>query len=158
MKKPKILDCNILEKRIRAKVIKEYLLKIGVNHCVCFTCGNGSKYLRAERLVVTSVGDNEELKPNHWFSFFEIAEKFKMFDATSGHLPYPLMVEISKELKKELHLTQKTYIIPTGSGETIVCLKMAFPNITFIPKYNTCDSTKFNPEAPLNRLVKLIYG
>ena len=45
------------------------------------------------------------------------------------------------------------YSIPTGSGETLVALAMAFPQSRFKPEYNLNMSTAFQVHAPLNTLV-----
>ena len=91
----------------------------------------------------------------------EIRQLFPMaFDATSGHLPADLMREIAVRMRNELTFdTDTEYTIPTGSGETVVCLKMAFPNINFIPQYDNSDpSTEYNDEAPLNEVVRAMFN
>lgn len=148
-------EYNILQKQIRAKVIKthlEVLLERSELDCVCFTCGNASKYLIKEGLNVTEV-----IKPKVWWSYNEIARYFKQFDATSGHLPFPLMVDIANELKAQVEHITNGFKLPAGSGETFVCLSMAFPDKLIHPVYGVDESTKYNEWAPLNSLVSALY-
>jgi len=156
-------DYNLYEKEVRAKVIKEHLNQLGKNICVCFTCGNATKALRQAGLEVISVGESEEFTPNKWFSYTEIQKSFNgLFDATSGHLPLPLMNEIALKLKSELRYhfkPNKSYEIKVGSGETISCLKMAFPYISFNPiRLKAHKPTTFNKEAPGNSLIYALFG
>lgn len=148
-------EYNLLEKRIRAKVVKEYLDNLGSNRCVCFTSGNCSKELKKLGLNVIAIGNEQDLSPNKWFEFIEIG-KFGYFDATSGHLPLPLMLDIAKRLKKRIKKLPKKVIIATGSGETLVCLKLAFPETEFTAMYNLDHHTILNKKAPLNSLVKIL--
>jgi len=145
---------NILEKQIRAEVIKDYLAAKGTKRCVCFTSGNSAKYLRLQGLKVIGVGDSQELQTKKWWEFNEIAA-LGLFDATSGHLPWPLMLEISKRLKDQIKELPKRLVLPTGSGETLVCLKVAFPLTKFYSKYNLNPATEWSANAPLNKLVNL---
>lgn len=141
-------EINHLQKRIRADVISEYLYSIGQNSCVCFTCGNSSKYLRQAGLRVIEVKNTEK-----WWTFTQIQSRYKMFDATSGHLPMPLMVEISKRMRIEIGSKPTFKNVACGSGETFVCLCLAYPLLKFKPIYGKDEATKFNIMAPLNSLV-----
>lgn len=141
---------NQLQKKIRAEVIKEYLNAIGQNKCVCFTCGNASRYLREQGVEVVEV-----INPDRWWEFSEIQAYYKLFDATSGHLPIPLMVEIAKRLKTAIKRPRFKYVA-CGSGETYICLRLAFPFYHFIPVYNIDKPTTFNAKAPLNGLVEIL--
>lgn len=80
------------------------------------------------------------------------------FDATSGHLPTDLMNQLAEEYALIFSDTIKegqTYTIPTGSGETVICLRMAFPKSRFIAQWNNQDpSCEYSDHAPLARLVK----
>tara|TARA_Y100000296_G_C5072436_1_gene205617 strand:+ start:22 stop:522 length:501 start_codon:yes stop_codon:yes gene_type:complete len=159
-----IVDYNILEKKLRSEIIKKHLNSIGKNKCVCFTCGNSSKYLREEGIDVLSIGEKEDLIPNKWFSYTEIQKYFNnLFDATSGHLPIPFMKDISLKLFDKLgggyFNYKKDYDIKTGSGETIICLKMAYPHINFKPvRLKGFAPTKFNKGASLNNLLYAMFG
>ena len=148
-------EINIIQKQIRAEVIRDYLLSIGQSSCVCFTCGNASKHLQAIGLDVKSI-----IKPAHWWEFDEIQRNFKRFDATSGHLPMPLMYKISERMaqnKQIQRLINNDIELATGSGETFVTLSMAFPFVRITPVYNLDAATEFNAKAPLNTLVDAIY-
>lgn len=152
------LDVNLLEKKLRAEVIKEYLDALGENRCVCFTCGNATKALRAAGVQVVSVGEQEELRPGRWYSYNEIAASFRCFDATSGHLPMPMLREIAERMRMCLGgLEEREYGIPTGSGETLVVLSMAYPEVRFIPlRYKGRPETRYNEGAPMNALVEAL--
>lgn len=145
---------NLLQKKIRAEVIKEYLTAAGQDKCICFTSGNAGKALKKVGLKVITVGENEPLLPLKWFSYNEIAE-LGLFDATSGHLPMPLIVEIAQRLKKKLKKLDKIEL-PTGSGETLLCLKLAFPQAKITAVYNLDRPTHYSNYAPLNSLVELL--
>lgn len=158
----KVLEINLLIKRIRAQVIKEHLQKLGQNKCVCFTCGNAAKALKNEGLEVIEVGSNGILKPNKWFDYTDIQQTFGVFDATSGHLPMPIMVKIAKRMRQILDnwhmITENKYFIPTGSGESLVIMAMAYPRIQFYPIRFNAPETKYDDEAPLNTLVTALSG
>ena len=147
-------------KYIRAHVIRDYIYP--ETKVVCFSCGNASKALKDVGLDVLDIGEHGDLKPNHWFSQKEIAEKFPgRFDATCGHLNIELMNELSGTykavLKHYMHQNRHSdYWVPTGSGETLICLKMAFPEKKWHANYNLDEATEYHPEAPLNKLVKLM--
>ena len=151
-------------KHIRAHVIRDYLYEKDKynNKVVCFSCGNASRALKDVGLDVLDIGEHGDLKPNHWFTQKEISEIFSnRFDATCGHLNMELMNELSlvyKDVLKEyMHQNRhKDYWVPTGSGETLVCLKMAFPEKNFHAVYNIDDATRYNNNAPLNQLVRLL--
>lgn len=100
------------------------------------------------------------VKPDRWWQFFEIQKEFNCFDATSGHLPFPLMKQIADRLReselREVIGKDEVVNVACGSGETIVTLSMAFPNVKFIPVYGIDDSTTYNEGAPLNGIVKLL--
>ena len=155
-----MLNINFIEKQERSCVIRRYLDQLKTDRCICFTSGNSAKFLRELNVDVISVGDNEGLIANRWFDVFEIA-KFNLFDATSGHLPITLMVGIATMLRINPQLSflethQDAIELPSGSGETLVCLKMAFPHLKIIAKYNCKENPKataYNKEAPLNKIV-----
>lgn len=148
------LEVNLLEKRIRAEIIREHLDAIGQHRCVCFTCGNSARALEEAGLVVVAVGDREPLRPQRWFTFSEIARTFRCFDGTSGHLPMPIMADIARRMRAEIGPLQGAYQIPTGSGETLVVLSMAYPEVRFQPvRFDQHPPTEYNEEAPLNSLV-----
>lgn len=141
-------------KQIRAKVIKEY---ISGKPCVCFSCGNAAKALENEGIEVLHIGPHGVLEPKKWFSQLEIAETFSnYFDATSGNLSMELMLQIGNAYKKYLgELTSPVYV-PSGSGETVLCLKLAYPEIDFVAVYNLDEATEYSEQSPLNKIVEII--
>lgn len=145
-------------KKIRALAIKRYLENSKYKGVVCFTCGNAAKELKAIGVEVVEVGVNGVLEPKKWFSGKEISYIFNnYFDATCGHLPFELMNEISVKYKEVLgELKDDIIYVPTGSGETLICLKMAYPNKKFIAVYNISKATEYHKEAPLNKMVELL--
>lgn len=154
------IDIYKNEKRIRAEVVQAYMTRCGISYAVCFSCGNASRYLKDAGVPLLDISPQGDLTANRWFTMEEIRRRFpKAFDATSGHLPTDLMLEIADRLRLELDFEQGVeYIIPTGSGESVVCLKIAFPQIHFIPEYNNDDTaTEFNEDAPLNGLVRAMF-
>lgn len=154
------IDIYKTEKHIRAEVVRAYMTRCGISYAVCFSCGNASRYLKEAGVSLLDISPQGDLTANRWFTMEEIRQRFpRAFDATSGHLPADLMGEIAERLKGELNFEQDTeYIIPTGSGEGVVCLKMAFPQICFVPEYDNSDTaTEYNEEAPLNALVRAMF-
>lgn len=140
-------------KQARSKIIKEYTDK----PLVCLTCGNSATNLEKQGLKVIHIGENGTLTPNKWFTQKEIKQYFpNHFDTTSGHLNMELMNKISTEYKKQLKTLPNKIYLPTGSGETLICLKLAFPQTKIIAVYNINKETQYHPEAPLNNLVKLL--
>jgi len=140
-------------KTIRANVIYEYVMEAGYRGVVCFSCGNAAKALRDAGLFVVEISPVGKLHAGAWWQPEEIRKVWPdLFDATSGHLPVPLMVRIGNEFRKHLGelTTGEEYKVPTGSGETILCLRWAYPLCSFKPVYNLDASTKYNEEAPLN--------
>lgn len=126
---------------------------------VCFSCGNSIKYLRQIGIDVVGVGPGEMLRPAKWHTYTEVARSFGMFDATSGHLPAVMMWQIAQELRQTLDTRMQGIIeldMPTGSGETLVCFKMAFPAIAVHAVRGISPGTEYSPEAPLNQLVNLL--
>ena len=154
-------------KDYRAEVIDEYVQDSGYAGVVVFTCGNAARALRKANyapgvpqhtpLEVVEVGPQGVLKTDHWWTPAEIHKTWpNLFDATSGHLPYPLMVDIAEVFKTYLgELDPATvYLAPTGSGETIICLQIAYPACTFVAVYdNSNQATTRDNDAPLNSVV-----
>ena len=146
-------------KRIRAEVIAQHLR--GANmpaRCVCFTCGNSARALREAGVFTIEVGSNGMVQPTQWMTPTEIAAMWPFtFDATSGHLPLWMMQRIGQAFAAELGPLPGELTIPSGSGETVVCLAMAYPGTRFTAAYdNTQAPTTFNSGAPLNELVELL--
>lgn len=143
-------------KQIRARVIADFVRAAGYRGVVVFTCGNAAKTLRDEGLEVTEVGPRGDLKTEKWWTVAEIHHAWPdLFDATSGHLNVPLMGDIAKAYNAHLgDLPEGRYTVPSGSGETITCLRIAYPLLTFDPTYNNAQpETTRHPGAPLNGVV-----
>lgn len=154
------MKSNVLtfpNKRIRAGVIARYVHDAGYRGVVAFSCGNATKELKAAGLWVLDLSPNGDLSPSgKWWTPAEIHFAFPdLFDATSGHLPAPLMAEISREFRLYLgDLPEAVYQVPTGSGETIICLRWAYKNRVFSPVYNQGIGTEYSDQAPLNYVVE----
>jgi len=147
----------------RSLVIYHYMRDAGYRQAVCFTCGNAARAL--QQVVpcgyeVLGIGDGQLLVPGKWWLPEQIAKVWPdWFDATSGHLPITLMARIATYLRQSepkhggMHLS--SYDVPTGSGETVMCLRWAFPKVRFTAVYNNAyPGTRYNREAPLNALVE----
>lgn len=132
--------------------------KAGYRGCVCFSCGNASRALKKQGLFVVDIAPEGALDAKEWWAPAQIHKAWPdLFDATSGHLPMPLMNEIAAAFKVFLgNLPEPSYKVPTGSGETIVCLSLAYPDTDFVPIYNLDAATQYEPKAPLNKLVELL--
>lgn len=154
------MEVNLLQlenKKIRSEVIKEYLKDKNYKGVVCFSCGNASRELKNVGLNVIDISPTGDLIPNKWYKPSEVYEIFKdYFDATSGHLSIELMQLIGEAYKNILGELPKINYIPSGSGETLVCLKLAYPNKDFIAVYNLDKATEYNENATLNNLVKIL--
>lgn len=144
-------------KALRAQVIKEYMKEYGFDKAVCFSCGNASRELKLAGVDTLDISVSGDLLANRWFTMGEIKKAFpEYFDATSGHLPWECMMRIAQKYKEYFKELPAVVNLPTGSGETLVCLKMAFPETEIIPIYNIDTATLYEPGAPLNSLVKII--
>ena len=148
-------------KTLRSSVIKGY---IGNRKTVCFSCGNASRELKLAGVDTIEIGKHGIFTPNHWFTQKEIVDIFPdCFDATPGHLSIELMTLIGRKYKQYLDrnnlINLMCYDILCGSGETLVCLKLAYPEKHFNAIYNVKDleeATEYNENAPLNNLVELL--
>lgn len=141
-------------KRLRSVAIKNYMQLNGYDKAVCFSCGNASRELRNAGVNVLDISPYGDLDARRWFTIAEINKVFpEFFDATSGHLPMDCMLMVAEEFKKSLGDVSGTVNIPTGSGETLVCMKIAYPTLTVNAIYNLGNATKYESQAPLNKLV-----
>lgn len=145
-------------KKLRSKVIKEYLSKANINKVVCFSCGNASRELKNIGLNVLDISPIGDLTANKWFKSNDILKYFsEYFNATSGYLPFDLMYNIGQEFKNYLGDIPNENYIACGSGETLVCLKLAYPQKEFVAVYdNNNNATKLDKETPLFPLVKIL--
>lgn len=149
---------KIENKKIRSQVIRKYLDGIGVNKVVCFSCGNASRELKNVGLDVLDVSESGSLIPNKWFNSDDFLHYFpEFFNATSGYLPLDLMAQIGEEFRKKLGELESPVYVASGSGETIICLKLAYPTIDFIAVYDDSNpATVCDKKSPLFPLVELL--
>lgn len=144
---------KVPEKRIRASVIREYVERANYDGVVCFSCGHASAELKLAGLDVVDVSRTGDLDAMRWWTPEQIRRIWpNRFDATSGHLPVPLMVRIAFQLRLLLIETidrNTVYIVPTGSGETITCLRWAFPDVKFVHQFGVSPEVVREPGAPL---------
>ena len=155
------MEYNLLRfphKKIRAGIIKRYMQAAGINCAVCFSCGNAAEALTNEGVDTLHIGPRGSLNPLKWWTQDEITKCFPTdFDATSGHLSVYLMQEIGSAYRDYLgDLNDDIIYVPSGSGETLVCLKLAYPDKNFVAVYNLDDATRYSEEAPLDRLVEIL--
>lgn len=145
-------------KEIRARVIADFVRVAGYRGVVVFTCGNAARTLRDVGLEVTEVGPRGDLKTDKWWTMAEIHRAWPdLFDATSGHLSVPLMGDIAKAFRAHLgNLPAGRYSVPSGSGETVTCLRIIYPLLTFDATYdNDKPETTRHVDVPLNAIVEL---
>lgn len=149
---------NYNNKKARSKIIAQYILEAEYRGAVCFSCGFAAQCLREEGVRVIEIGPKGILSANKWFLPSEIRRLWPDYlDSTSGHLPLWMMWSIAEEMRRDAALAllaDEAYRVPTGSGETVTCLRLAFPHITFMPIYDVGEGTKHHPGAPLNGVVK----
>lgn len=153
------IDISRRAKAIRACIIKRHMEENHIDRCVCFSCGNASRAIKEAGIPCVEISPGGDLSANRWWSMNEIRNTFPdSFDATSGHLPIDMMNQLAAEYRVTLSDTIKegqTYIIPTGSGETVICLRMAFPKSRFIAQWDNHDpSCEYSDQAPMAQLVK----
>ena len=142
-------------KRRRSKAVARYMRANGYDRAVCLSCGNASRELREAGVDVLDVSPTGDLLALRWFTPAEVRRWFPdAFDATSGHLPIDCMAAVAREFA-DVELPEEAWV-PTGSGETLVCLKMAHPSARLHAVYNLGDATRYDPRAPLNSLVEAL--
>lgn len=142
-------------KELRAKVIAGYVRSAGYPGIVCFSCGNASRALQSTGIPVVAVAPGGDLVAERWWTPAQIRSVWPhLFDATSGHLPMPLMAQLAERLRDRIGpLSEPCYRVLSGSGETAACLTLAYPGIRFVPVYDDAvAATTFEPLAPLARL------
>lgn len=156
-------------KTARAKVIlsQDYINWNKYTGIVCFTSGHSGAALQREGINLHHIsGKNiilcgpdpvSHFVPTRWYSQKEIQQLWPgCFDATSGHLSVYLMMQIGLSLRTLIGQLNSSipYWVPSGSGETIVSLSLAYPKQKFVAVYNMGDeNTEWSGEAPLNALV-----
>ena len=156
----RVVDYSKIEKRVRSQVIRRYMQAQGYTRAVCFSCGNAYRALLAEGVDVVGVAPGGELQALRWFKPAEVARTFPgLFDATSGHLPLELMYEIAGELRKEVVLERGVeYRVAAGSGETALCLKLAWPEADIAAVFDDSKpETEWNDCNHLNALLRIVF-
>lgn len=143
-------------KRVRAPVVREWLERTGQPGCVCFSCGNASQALKAAGVYTVEIAPGGELSAGRWWQPWEIARAWPhLLDATSGHLPMGLLPGLAAAYRAHLGaLAEPAYLVPTGSGETLLALQAAYPEIAFHPLHDCGRGTEAMPLAPLAGLVE----
>jgi hypothetical protein len=146
-------------KRLRAATLRVWCVNARVQRVVCFSCGNASRELENSGLDVLAVGPGLQLETGAWWTAAEIRRAFpERLDLTSGHLPIELVAELGQTYRDHLGAqvqAGETYTVPTGSGETLIALALAYPAAAFVAEYDARrEATAYQPGAPLNRLVE----
>lgn len=162
-------------KQLRSLLIRDHLRRTDQRRVVCFSCGNASRCLgellqpqsfwfdhQQTRYTVVAITPDGPLQTNKWWTPTEIAEVWPDFcDATPGHLSVPMMHKLATMYKAKLASKLNGaigYIVPTGSGETIIALGMAFPGVKFIAEYNdNTPGTTYDAANPNNVLVARMF-
>lgn len=151
-----LLDVGLTEKIVRTNVILDCVRSHKISESiVLFSSGNAYKCLHDLHT------NTMRLESDDWVSQEYIRNTFpNSFDATSGHLSIELMNQIAKSLHdkyKDVLDENKTYGIMSGSGETLVCMKLAFPQVKFVAIYDdNSEHTSYSEFAPLNKLVSVM--
>lgn len=146
-------------KAIRAKLIIEYCRWAGYPGCVCFSCGNASSALASTGFPTLDISPTGTLVARGWWKPDKIHATWPhLFDATSGHLPMHMLKRLAGEFYLALgNLPERAYTVPTGSGETILALTIAYPHIYLVADYGTgIQGALYEPEAPLNNVVEAL--
>ena len=147
-------------KQIRAQLIKEYMREAGYDRAVCFTCGNAGQALVAAGVPTLVIGGGlGDLRPGRWWSQAEIRACWPhYFDATSGHLPNELITRLARAFGDLFKWEPPDdRCVPTGSGETVLALALAFPGCRWRACYDNRDpATAYMPRAPLNDMVRCL--
>ena len=157
----KLIDISFQAKRIRARVISRYMRDNGFPFCVCFSCGNASKALKSEGVPTVAIAPHGDMVARRWWPMAEIRRTWPTaFDATSGQLPVDVLLLLAAEYRvafEWLFNGDDEFVIPTGSGETVLCLKIAFPNVHFVAQWRfgdpACEPCSAQPLNPLVRAV-----
>lgn len=144
-------------KKLRSQAVMEYMEANGYRRAVCFSCGNASRELAKAGVDVLDISPDGDLEAKRWFTIAEVSNSFNgFFDATSGHLPMDCMLMVAGKFRDALGDMDGSIDLPTGSGETLVCLKMAYPKLEIRAVYDLDSATAYDEHAPLNRLVEAL--
>lgn len=146
-------------KLVRAHVVRAYMAAAGYTRAVCFSCGNASRALAQVGVEVVDVSPSGTLVANGWWTPAQVRRCWPdALDATSGHLPLHVLAAYGHALVRAigpLDMGQE-HVVPTGSGETVLALRLALPSIRLVAAYNVpslAAGTRWHPDAPLNSIV-----
>lgn len=104
------------------------------------------------------IAPNGVFSPNRWLSPSEIRAIFpNYFDATSGHLPLDLMVRIALKLQGTYSPPCSSLEVMSGSGETAIILKMAFPHLYIVPLWGDDEATRYEENGNLNLFLRCFF-
>ncbi len=132
----------------RATLIAEHLEQ--GQPLVCFTSGDAGKELQRVGVRPLCVGPNEALMPGRWWSPAEIRRQWpEHFDAPPGHLPICMVVELGHRLARVLGDLPKRVAIPAGSGETLLAMAWAYPEIELYGVINLDPNSEHHDKSPL---------
>ena len=125
--------------QVRAGVIRDYMVQSGYKRAVCIGSHLAAYALRDAGVSVLEIGPLGVLQTNKYWTPEEIHVQWPdLFDATPGHLPAFILsriaiayrgwmaVDVQADMRAVGHVN-----VPTASGETIVCLRWAFPDAVF---------------------------
>lgn len=137
-----LVDLNF--KALRAHVIAGYCQRARIRSVVLCTCGNAAAELRPHVPEVIEIGPGPLaiFRPTRWLLPSDIRRMFPgKFDATSGHLPFWMLVQVSKIVRDTLSLREavaegRPLVVPSGSGESAVVVKLAFPTANVVAQFD----------------------
>lgn len=149
-------------KRIRAEYVAAWCRAALVHGVVCCSSGRAAAELevacRRTGLRVVAL-----VQPRRWYQAHELALEFPgLLDATPGHLPMHMLPMLGEAYRAhlegngiELHRARSPVVVPTGSGETLVALATAYPEVAqWRAVYSRTEpATRYEGRAPLNGLV-----
>jgi hypothetical protein len=145
-------------KRLRAEFLAQHCVRSGFTGIACLTCGTtGIALIHAcqKHDLECRVFSN----PKRWWSNEEFIKHngTQFFDATSGHIQLLLMCKLGLIYRGLLgDIEDSSITVPSGSGETALSLKFAYPDKIIIAEYGNTKETKKEPYAPLNEIVRAL--
>ena len=66
------------------------------------------------------------------------------------------MLEVAQAFEEYIGVLPEHIFLPTGSGETLIELKMVYPKSRITAVYNLDDATEYDEACVLNSLVKAL--
>ena len=154
------MDLKFDFKRERARLIYDFLhTGFSTPKVVLLTCGNAAQACREHAMDVVELGGGPcaDLAPNQWMKPGHVARLFPdRFDATSGHLPLWMLIELAKTMRVKnpdaLALSdfdeKEEIYVPSGSGESAVITALAFPALRVVACFDDSQpATTWNDEC-----------